>query len=178
MIKVPWWKKIALYLLTHGEQNHLELQSWREEKVGINPAPHRTESDFNFNLQIPVNCCHFQSDVCSFLLCYVLISLALTRGLRPEKLQLNVCFHFLFVIKDIFNHLLAHKIKTIKYLIRRWGQNHRILAQFKEIMQREVDYCWGEGQDWNCSRSDWNRPSDSREYQNRQNNAGNRKFNI
>ena len=33
--KVPWWKKIALYLLTHGEQNHLELQSWREEKVGI-----------------------------------------------------------------------------------------------------------------------------------------------
>ena len=77
----------------------------------------------NFNLQIPVNCCHFQSDVCSFLLCYVLISLALTRGLRPEKLQLNVCFHFLFVIKDIFNHLLAHKIKTIKYLIRRWGQN-------------------------------------------------------
>ena len=113
---VQWWKKIALYLLTHGEQNHLELQSWREEKVGINPAPHRTESDFNFNLQIPVNCCHFQSDVCSFLLCYVLISLALTRGLRPEKLQLNVCFHFLFVIKDIFNLLLAHKIKTIKYV--------------------------------------------------------------
>ena len=36
MIKVPWWKKIALYLLTHGEQNHLELQSWREEKEGIN----------------------------------------------------------------------------------------------------------------------------------------------
>ena len=35
MIKVPWWKKIALYLLTHGEQNRLELQSWREEKVGI-----------------------------------------------------------------------------------------------------------------------------------------------
>ena len=34
MIKVPWWKKIALYLLTHGEQNRLELQSWREEKVG------------------------------------------------------------------------------------------------------------------------------------------------
>ena len=35
MIKVQWWKKIALYLLTHVEQNHFELQSWREEKVGI-----------------------------------------------------------------------------------------------------------------------------------------------
>ena len=27
----------------------------------------------------------------------------------------NVCFHFLFVIKNISNHLLANKIKTIKY---------------------------------------------------------------
>ena len=43
------------------------------------------------------------------------MSSALTRGLCPEKLQLNVSIYFLFDIKTIFNHLLANKIKTIKY---------------------------------------------------------------
>ena len=41
---------------------------------------------------------------------------ALTRGLCPEKLQFNVSIYFLFDIKTIFNHLLANKIKTIKYV--------------------------------------------------------------
>ena len=47
-----------------------------------------------------------------FLHCDILISSALTRGLRPKKLYLNISFYFLFDIKTIFNNLLAHKIKT------------------------------------------------------------------
>ena len=47
-----------------------------------------------------------------FLHCDILISSALTRGMRSEKLYLNVSFYFLFDIKTIFNNLLAHKIKT------------------------------------------------------------------
>ena len=44
--------------------------------------------------------------------CDILISSALTRGLCPEKLQLNVSIYFLFDIKTIFNNLLANKIIT------------------------------------------------------------------
>ena len=79
----------------------------------------------------------FINDHYCFIVIYILQSQALIRGLRPEKLQLNVSIYFLFDIKDIFNHLLANKIKTINYSLKTiqienvWGalKNSRYLQQ-------------------------------------------------